>query len=72
MVSSFLEDRYSLTMNMRREYRQKLRVAATLAKEMGMIEEDTICQLMNLFVNLGFEYIKSGAIKALDTRRPTA
>lgn len=57
------EDRYALTLNMRKKYQRTLKIAATLAKKMGMIDEDTIHELMNLFVNLGLEYIKAESLK---------
>lgn len=63
MPSAPSEDRYTLTLTMRGEYRRKLRVAAILAKEMGLIEEDTMQDLMNLFVNLGLQYVKSESLK---------
>lgn len=57
------EDRYALTLNMRKKYQRTLRVAASLAKEMGMIEEDTLHELMNMFVNLGLKYLKDTSLK---------
>ena len=62
MHSQPTDDRYTLTLHMPRKYQRTLRLAAVLAKEMGMIEEDSITGLMNLFVNLGLEYIKREAL----------
>lgn len=56
------DDRYTLTLHMARKYQRTLRLAAILAKEMGMIEEDSVTGLMNLFVNLGLEYIRRQAL----------
>lgn len=63
MTSLPPEDRYSLTLHMHKRYQRTLKIAAVLAKEMGIIEEATITQLMNLFVNLGLEYLRSEALK---------
>lgn len=60
------DDKYSITLNMSRKYRHRLRIAAILAKEMGMIEEDSIHHLMNLFVNLGLKYIKWESLKSVE------
>ncbi len=57
------EDRYSITLHMPKRYQKKFKIASVLAKEMGMIEEDTIAGLMNLFVNFGLEYIRSESAK---------
>lgn len=57
------EDRYALTLNMRKRYQKTLKVAAELAKEMGMIQEATIHELMNLFVNLGLETLKNESLR---------
>ena len=56
------DDRYTLTLHMPRKYQRTLRLAAVLAKQMGMTEEDSITGLMNLFVNLGLEYIRREAL----------
>jgi hypothetical protein len=57
------EDDYALTLHMKRRYQRTLKVAAMLAKEAGIIEEDAITELMNLFVNLGLDYIKSESLR---------
>lgn len=59
------EDRYALTLHMRKEYRKTLKVAATLASDSGMIGENNLTELMNLFVNLGLEYVRTEALRVM-------
>jgi hypothetical protein len=57
------EETYRLALNMRKKYQDSLRVATELAKEMGMIPEATIHEVMNLLLNLGFEYLKTESLR---------
>jgi hypothetical protein len=57
------EEAYRLTLNMRKKYQDSLKVAAELACEMGMIPDHSIHEVMNLFLNLGFEYLKTESLR---------
>jgi hypothetical protein len=56
------EETYRLALNMRK-HQDSLKVATELAKEMGMIPEATIHEVMNLLLNLGFEYLKTEPLR---------
>jgi len=57
------EETYRLALNMRKKHQYSLKVATELAKEMGMIPEATIHEVMNLLLNLGFEYLKTESLR---------
>jgi hypothetical protein len=57
------EETYRLTLNMRKKHQDSLKVAAELAHEMGMIPDHSIHEVMNLFLNLGFEYLKTESLR---------
>ena len=57
------DERYGLTLNMRKRYQKALKTSAKLAKEMGLIEDDTLHQVMNFFVNLGLEWLKQESLR---------
>ena len=57
------EETYRLALNMRKKHQDSLKVATELAKEMGMIPDATIHEVMNLLLNLGFEYLKTESLR---------
>ncbi len=57
------DERYGLTLNMRRRHQKTLQVSAKLAHKMGLIDAPTLHQVMNLFVNYGLEWLKQESLR---------